>query len=93
MDHFVIRLKMARRRGFIMQLVGAGLLGLTAIAWLAVSGIDGSIVMSVLGGSVSTIGGIAIFGRGTLQVAQATRRLRTAEQMRQLPVARVRQLP
>lgn len=93
MDEFVVRLKLARRRGMVFQLIGAGLLAVTGAAWWFLREIDGGAVMAVVSGSVSTIGGIGIFGRGTVQVAQMTRRLRTVEAMRQLPVARARQLP
>ncbi len=93
MDQFVVQLKLRRKRGFLQQLVGLALFALTAIAWYAMHNIDGGIVMTVLSSSICMIGGIGIFGRGTLQITQSTRRLRAVDEMRRLPVARIRQLP
>lgn len=76
-----------------MQLAGVALFGLTAVAWFALRGFDGGLVLTVLSSSVCMIGSIGIFGRGTLQVARATKHLHAVTAMTALPVARVRQLP
>ncbi len=76
----------------MQQAGGIALFGLTAVAWFALRGIDGGIVMTVLSGSVCLVGAFGMFGRGTLQVLQSTKRLHAVSAMRQLPVARIRQL-
>ena len=76
----------------MQQLLGLGLFALNAVGWLVLNGVDGGIVMLVVSSSVCMIGGIGIFGRGTLQVGRATKHLHTVNAMKQLPVARVREL-
>lgn len=89
---FEVQLKLRRKRGVLQQLVGVALFALTTVAWFALRDIDGGIVLTVLSSSVCLIGAFGMFGRGTLQVLQSTKRLHAVIAMRQLPVARVRQL-
>jgi len=79
-----------RKRGFAKQLLGLGLFAMTFVAWLAVRGIEGGMVITVISGALTTLGGVVVFARGILEVARTTRHLRTVTAMRQLPVARVR---
>jgi hypothetical protein len=75
-----------------VQFGGATLLGLAALAWLAIAGVEGALVMGVLSTSACVIGGIAIFARGSQMVVQSMRRLHALREMRKLPVAKIRAL-
>ncbi len=89
---FVTQLELRRRRGFLQALFGGTLLALLVPAWLLVDGIAGGVVITVLAGSVVTISGITITGRGLVQAGRATRHLQTVRELRQLPTARARLL-
>lgn len=89
---FVGQLERRRRRGILKLAAGGGLLAILLPAWLLVHGIAGAVVITVIAGSVMTIGGIAIAGRGVLEVGRATRHLHAVSELRRLPTARVRLL-
>lgn len=89
---FVTQLKLRRRRGLLQMVAGGTLLAVLLPAWLLVQGATGAFVITMIAGSVMTISGITIAGRGALQVGRATRHLHAVSELRQLPMARARLL-
>jgi hypothetical protein len=89
---FVTQLALRRRRGLLQVIAGGTLLALLIPAWLLVRGVDGAALIMVMAGSVMTISGITVAGRGALQVGRATQHLHAVAELRRLPTARARLL-
>jgi hypothetical protein len=83
-DDFVVRLKLQRRRSITLQVVGTLLIAVTVPVVFALPMALGLLQMGVF-----TVAGTIALARGSLGVAQATRRLRAVAELRQLPTARI----
>lgn len=89
---FLVQLELRRRRGFLQIALGAGVLALLVPLWFLVQGMAGAMVVTTLAGSVISITGVSVVLRGILQVGRAARHQLAVNELRRLPVARVRQL-
>ena len=86
LDGFRRRLQMSRRRGLVLQLVGAAMIA--PLPLLALLG-SGMWFVPTLASTGMAIGGFVAVVRGARQLHVSTKRLRALAQLRQLPAARV----
>jgi len=87
--HAITRLRGARASAITLQACGVITLA-TVLPWLTiVSGGSSWIIVATILIPMQAVGGLTMLARGSARLATATRQLRAAKQLAQLPVARV----